>query len=263
MNERYSITVWIGFFLAILGVVVFSLSGFGYQWHWWGLGMGFTMLRWGFYIAVAGGLISIAGAIITRPKRPVRGFKYAVIGIIVSIAVCGTTWLFYSRATSAPPIHDITTDLQNPPQFQAVLSMRTNAPNKSAYFGDDSVRWQGKEVTVSEAQREAYPDIVPVQFSVSPDQAYQDALAAAKKMHWWKIQASNQLSGKIEATSTIPWFGFKDDIVIRIDSAGSGSRLDIRSDSRLGRSDIGENARRIRNYMSILKKEAGDHIISN
>jgi len=263
MNKRSSITVWIGFLLSIFGLIVFTLSGFGYQWQWWGLGMGFTLLRYGFYMSAAGGVISIIGAIIARPSRKVCGFEYALVGIVASIAVCGTTWFFYSRANTAPPIHDITTDLVNPPQFQAVLPMRKNAPNKSAYFGDDSVRWQGKMVTVSEAQREAYPDIVPVMFSVSPDQAYQYALNAAKKMDWWEIQAANPSTGRIEATSTIPWFGFKDDIVIRVDSSSSGSRLDIRSDSRLGMGDIGENARRINNYMSILKKEAGDHIVSD
>jgi len=263
MEKRFSITVWVGFFIAIVGAIVFVISGLGYQWHWWSLGMGFTLLRWGFYITLAGGLISIAGAVIARPKRPVRGFEYACIGIIVSLAVCGTAWLFQRRAAAAPPIHDVTTDIQNPPLFKAVLPLRVNAPNKSAYFGDDSVRWHGKRVTVSEAQREAYPDIVPIKLSVSTDQAYEYALAAAKKMSWWKIQAADQSAGRIEATSTIPWFGFKDDIVIRIESQDNDSRIDIRSDSRLGYSDIGENARRIRHYMKLLEQKAKGHIISD
>lgn len=263
MNKRFSITVWVGFIIAIVGAVVFGMSGLGYRWHWWSLGMGFTLLRWGFYIALLGGLISIAGAIIARPKGHVKGFEFACIGIVLSLAVCGTTLFFLHRASTAPPIHDVTTDIQNPPQFKAVLPLRAHAPNKSAYFGDDSVRWHGKLVTVSEAQREAYPDIVPVKVSVSSGQAYKYALAAAKKMNWWKIQAADQSAGRIEATSTIPWFGFKDDIVIRIENKGSDSRIDIRSDSRLGYSDIGENARRIRHYMKLLEREAKGHIISD
>lgn len=263
MGKRFSITVWVGLFISILGAVVFGISGLGYQWHWWNLGMGFTLLRWGFYIAFAGGIISIFGAIIARPNRPVRGFEYACIGIVLSIAICGTAWFFQHRAATAPPIHDVTTDIQNPPQFKAVLPLRAHAPNKSAYFGSDTVSWHGKRITVSQAQREAYPDIVPVKLSVSTEQAHKYALAAAKEMNWWKIQAADESDGRIEATSTIPWFGFKDDIVIRITNSGSNSRIDIRSDSRLGYSDIGENARRIRHYMKLLEKEAKGHIVSD
>lgn len=256
-RQRFSLMVCAAMTVALAGIVVFTISGFGYQWRWWSLGTGFGLLKWGFYISVAGGILSIIAAFVTRPGRPVRGFGFSLAGIIISLAVCGTAWFFSARASSAPPIHDVTTDTQNPPQFKAVLPLRKDAPNKSAYFGSDSVKWHGKIKTVSQWQHQEFPDIVPIMLDVPVAKAYNLALAAAKKMSWWKIQSARPEKGRIEATSTIPWFGFKDDIVIRIDSAGMGSRIDIRSDSRLGFGDIGENARRIRSYTKILKKEAG------
>ncbi len=66
----------------------------------------------------------------------------------------------------------------------------------------------------------------------------------------WKIVDENQAEGRIEATATTRWFGFKDDVVIRIaPSGGNGSRVDVRSVSRVGRSDVGTNARRIRAFL--------------
>ncbi|HJR53568.1 MAG TPA: DUF1499 domain-containing protein, partial [Gemmatimonadota bacterium] len=58
--------------------------------------------------------------------------------------------------------------------------------------------------------------------------------------------------GRIEATATTPWFGFKDDVVVRIRPEAGGSRVDVRSVSRVGRSDVGTNARRIEEYLEIV-----------
>jgi uncharacterized protein (DUF1499 family) len=85
-----------------------------------------------------------------------------------------------------------------------------------------------------------------------PAQAFDRALAAARAMSW-EIVASDPAQGRIEATATTFWFGFKDDIVVRIAAEGAGSRLDVRSLSRIGKSDVGANARRIRDYLAKVK----------
>jgi uncharacterized protein (DUF1499 family) len=73
----------------------------------------------------------------------------------------------------------------------------------------------------------------------------------------WKIVDENQAEGRIEATATTLWFGFKDDVVIRIaPSPGNGTRVDIRSVSRVGLSDLGTNARRIRTFLKMFSKKA-------
>jgi uncharacterized protein (DUF1499 family) len=142
-----------------------------------------------------------------------------------------------------PPIHDITTDTQNPPHFDAILPLRQNTPN-SAQYGGESVAAQ---------QRQAYPDIQPALLEASPEKAFDAALASARELGW-KIVATDTQQGRIEATDTTLWFGFKDDVVIRISPNDGGSRVDMRSVSRVGRSDIGKNAERIRNFMEALRR---------
>lgn len=239
-NRRLSWFALISFTIAVIAIIMFTISGFGYQWKIWGLGTGFKLLTWGAYLAMFGILITLISVIITRPGSRKSGFGISVLGLLISLVITGTALFFYHRATSAPAIHDISTDTVYPPQFKAVLPLRKNAPNGSAYGG----------AKVAELQHEFYPDIRPLILEVPPGVAYQRSLKAAHEMSWWKIQAADSLEGRIEATSTIPWFGFKDDIVVRIDTTQSGgSRIDVRSMSRLGGSDIGQNARRVRSYI--------------
>ena len=141
-----------------------------------------------------------------------------------------------------PRIHDITTDTDNPPQFVALLAVRQKAPNGATYGG----------AGIAQAQKAAYPDITPAQLETPPDRAFERALDAAQRMGW-KIIAADKAQGRIEATATTFWLRFKDDVVIRIAAAGSGSRLDVRSMSRVGRSDFGANAKRIRAFLKQLQ----------
>ncbi len=245
-NRRPSWFALISFTIAIIAIIIFTISGYGYQWKIWGLGTGFKLLTWGTYLSMFGILVTLISMIITRPGSKKSGFGLSLFGLLICLAITGTAMFFYHRATSAPPIHDITTDTVNPPQFKAVLPLRKNAPNGSDYGG----------AKVAQQQHEFYPDIRPVILDVPPGVAYQRSLKAAHEMRWWKIQAADSLEGRIEATSTIPWFGFKDDIVVRIDTTQSGgSRIDVRSMSRLGKSDIGENARRVRSYIAKIEDQ--------
>jgi uncharacterized protein (DUF1499 family) len=71
------------------------------------------------------------------------------------------------------------------------------------------------------------------------------------------VVASDPAAGRIEANETTRWFRFTDDVVIRVAPDGAGSRVDVRSVSRVGRSDFGVNAGRIRAYTAALKARAG------
>ena len=134
------------------------------------------------------------------------------------------------------PIHDVSTDRDNPPQFVAVLPLRAAA--KAANSTDYDAK-------TAELQKETYPDIGPLHLDVPPAQAFDRAAAAAREMKW-DIVATDPAQGRIEATATTFWFGFKDDVVVRIAADGSGSRVDVRSLSRIGKSDVGANAKRVR-----------------
>ena len=115
--------------------------------------------------------------------------------------------------------------------------------------GPVGVTYPGAETATK--QRSAYPDIKTAELAMPPDAAFARALDTAKSFGW-AIDASDAQSGRIEATATTPWFGFHDDIVIRVMPAANGSRVDIRSLSRVGRGDMGVNAKRIRAYLAKL-----------
>jgi uncharacterized protein (DUF1499 family) len=146
------------------------------------------------------------------------------------------------QAKRVPPIHDITTGTAHPPTFVALAPARAAAPNGLAYEG----------AAVAAAQQQAYPDIVPYDAPLPPATLFAQAAMVARDAGW-AIVAVKPQEGRIEATATNLLFGFTDDIVIRITPHEGGSQLDIRSMSRVGRSDVGVNARRIRRFLTRLK----------
>lgn len=145
-------------------------------------------------------------------------------------------------AGCAPPIHDVTTDPGDPPAFEAVLPARQGAPNPPGYGG----------AAVAEAQARLHPEVQPLGLPCPPAQAFAPALAAAKAQGW-EIVAQDPARGRIEATATTPLMRFKDDVVVRLRAEGAGTRVDLRSKSRLGRGDLGTNARRIMAYLADLR----------
>jgi uncharacterized protein (DUF1499 family) len=148
----------------------------------------------------------------------------------------------------APPIHDITTDTADPPAIIAALPARQAEHAATAAYGGPATAAQ---------QRAAYPDIVPVILPLSPAKAFDLALATARGMPRWNITATDPATGRIEASEASFWFGFVDDIAIRVAADGAGSRIDIRSLSRQGKGDLGVNAVRVRAYIAALRSAAG------
>ncbi len=229
--------------VAALGLIVIGLAGYGYRSGWWVLPTAFKVLRDGLFVSAAGLLLGLIGLVMARPGGPRRGFVLALLAVLLGGFGTGTLLRWIGRAKSVPPIHDITTDPADPPQFVAVLPLRAAAPNPATYGGPQ----------VAAQQEKAYPDIKPLVLPLPPVRAYRDALVAARSMGW-QIDAAVPTDGRIEATATTFWFGFKDDVVVRIRPEGNGSRVDVRSVSRVGGSDVGTNARRVRAYLARLKE---------
>jgi uncharacterized protein (DUF1499 family) len=158
------------------------------------------------------------------------------IATLLGIAALFNAGMSMSGAGGAP-IHDISTDTADPPQFIAVAELRGPNDNPVAYAGAETAALQAV----------AYPDIQTLVFSDSPAVIFDTALATAASMGW-EIIASDIDTGHIEATATTPYVGFKDDVVIRVRSRNAETLVDVRSKSRFGRGDMGVNARRIREY---------------
>jgi uncharacterized protein (DUF1499 family) len=242
-NPSTSRVVQLGALLALVSALLLLAAPFGYRFGILPLRTALlTVFAWGVYGGAAAAIVSLIGLVVTllRPKEARRGLPLAVIGLLAGVVFFGMGGRF-RMGEPAPPIHDITTDIEDPPQYVAVLPLRATAPNKTAYGGEK----------ISAQQHKAYPDVKPVMLSAPPTQAFDRALAAARRMGW-EMVAADPTAGRIEATDTTLWFGFRDDVVIRVRAADGGSRIDVRSLSRVGGGDVGTNARRIRAYMKAL-----------
>ena len=232
-------TATLGFVLSAMGITAAMGAGAGARLALWDFPQGFRILNWAAYFGIAGTVMSLAGAILGRPGKGRRGFSLALAGIVLGALAFGVPGNWYRIAKRVPMIHDITTDTENPPIFVSVLALRKDAPNSTIYGGPE----------ISAQQHAAYPDIRPLVSDIPPAQAYERASSVARQM-CWKIVDENPAEGRIEGTATTRWFGFKDDVVIRIaPTADNGSRVDIRSVSRVGLSDVGTNARRVRAFL--------------
>ncbi len=233
--------VMLGAGLLVLAAITLLAAPLGYR-----LGMLplrtalLTVFRWGAYLAATAAGVSAVGLVLLlfRPKDMRRGVSLAGVSLLLAISLFAVPYS-WRLGPAVPPIHDITTDTQDPPQFVAVVPL--NTPDRTVYEGD----------RIASLQREAYPDLQPVVLSVPPAQAYERALETVHEMGWDLVEAE-PASRRIEATDTTFWFGFKDDVVIRVRPDGEGSRVDVRSLSRVGGGDVGTNARRIRAYVAAM-----------
>lgn len=241
-TRSLSVIAATGFVLALAAATAGALAGPAYRLSILPLHGAFTLLRWAAYGGAAAGAVSILGLIHARPGARPRGLWIALLGLLVGATVF---WLPYSQlrsARSVPPIHDITTDTVNAPAFRAAVALRGPGANSTAYGGE----------AVARQQRTAYPDIRPAVFAVPADRVFAAALNTARDMGW-RIVDSAPDQGRIEAVDTTFWFGFKDDVVVRIKKIEHGTRVDVRSASRVGVSDVGTNARRVRRFLAALR----------
>jgi uncharacterized protein (DUF1499 family) len=235
-----------GFFLALLAGAALLLAGVSNRLQWLDFRPALTLFRWAAYGGAAAAALSLLGLILARPGSARRGFPLAMLGLVLGLVVVGIPWQWWQKAQRLPFIHDITTDLENPPVFVAILPLRADAPNSAEYGGPE----------IAAQQRAGYPDLGPLTLQEPPAPAFTRALEAARAMGW-EIVASEPTEGRIEATATTFWFGFKDDVVVRVTPTDGGSRIDVRSVSRVGRSDVGANAKRITAYLARIAKNGG------
>ena len=247
------LTLWVVYSVVAIAVVAFLamlLPGPLYRIRILSLGSAFRSIKYGAY----GGIGAVVLGVVLLPMVwRARGRAVRFIGPILAIVLGGIAWgvpyLWLKKAESVPPIHDITTDTRNPPQFLPdVVALRAaaHASNSTVYGG----------ARVAALQKKAYPDIRPMLFGLPAAQVFSGALRGVKAMGW-KLDSEYPSLGIIEASSTTLWFGFTDDIVIRIEPLSVGSRLDIRSESRIGGSDIGRNAARILRFQAVLYRTLG------
>ncbi len=230
----------LAFVLSILTIAVVVMAAVGFRMEWWGYGSSLKILRAAAYGGAFTAMVSLAAIMLTWPGRRRRGLVLSVSGLLIVTATLAMP-LYWNHAKSRlPPIQDISTDLENPPEFWEAPTSRTTHPGEP----------------IAEQQRAAYPDIQALTLAAPSERVLADAVALVAEFGW-KLVAADPGEGRIEATVTTFWYGFKDDVVIRLTPTGANTRVDMRSTSRFGGGgDGGSNANRIRNFLEALKKSA-------
>lgn len=193
----------------------------------------------GFYSTLLGVLIGLVaflvGVIAFFMKKRDRGTWFALSGILPAILLVAIA----GGGLSVPPINDISTDLDNPPEFVAALDLEPNKDRDMDYPEE-----------FKEQVRDFYTDLKPLTIDASPAEAYEKALNAAKAHSDWTITREDAANYTFEGYATTAIYKWKDDFIVRVQPEGDGARIDMRSKSRDGRSDLGANAARIQSFFS-------------
>jgi len=251
-NPRGANSGWRGWlagpalFLGLVSVLALAAAPLSWREGWLRLGSSFGLLAVAALAAVLGAVLAIMAFIFAG-----RSFGLWRVVLLIGVLLLGAGYILLPVRLwmrHAPAIHDITTDTADPPALIAPLAARAAEHGASAAYGGPAIAAQ---------QQKAYPDIAPLTLPLAPAKAFDLALATARTMPRWSVTASDPTTGRIEASQASFWFGFVDDVVIRVTPAGEGSRIDIRSVSRQGKGDLGVNADRVRAYLAALKAAAG------
>jgi uncharacterized protein (DUF1499 family) len=231
--------------VGILCAAAALLAGPAYRTEVLPLGESLQTMRWAATVAIGGTVAALLAVLLSvAPSVPVRARGVAALALLINVLVAAPPLYMYWQAQHLPKIHDISTDSDNPPSFEAVLPLRKGARNAVAY-----------PASTAAEQRKGYPDIGPLTLPLAPQVAFERALQAARAMAW-DVVAAEPEALRIEATDTTLLFGFKDDVVVRITPQAQGSVVDVRSLSRVGGSDFGTNAKRVRAYLRRLSDSA-------
>lgn len=230
--------MYIGFILALLCAVAAVGSGLGYRLGLWHFRTGFEILKWSFFVSGATLLMLLACMFFVQTKTRADSM-IGITGIIICLVLVYVPYSWKKTLDAYPYIHDISTDTLNPPDFVIVDQLRA--------ADDHSIEYDGLEV--AELQVKAYPDIKTLVIDGDIEKHLQSAENVLNDMNLDIVSVDIE-SGRIEAVATSFLFGFKDDMVIRMtETDGAQVAVDVRSKSRVGKSDLGQNAKRIRRFM--------------
>jgi hypothetical protein len=244
-----------GYLVLITGVgalVWGAVAAVGTGWGFWAYTSGLKGVAGAFLLGVAALLMGLVQEWRVRKSTtpPLRARRW--VGMLVALVYVGWVGTFLVKALTVPAIHDISTDLADPPTFQT-LQMR--ADNLDNVPGADDAKMRGltPEQRWAMVHQKAYGDIrsVRVNEPVASVVAKAERLAKARG---WDVAISLPEEGRLEATETSAFFQFKDDVVLRVrpSATGAGSIVDMRSVSRVGQSDLGMNAKRVRSFLADL-----------
>ena len=231
MTTWWSRTALLG---ALGAAALLPIGALGTRFGLWNLGFGFQLLMVGSGLAAAVALGAIAAVAIAWRRRLSSDLRAAAVGLLIGLLTVAYVGMLRQTAQTVPPIHNISTDTDDPPQFIEIVALR----------GEESNPLDLDAQTIAPLQAEAYPWVTPLTMQAAPEAAFAKARAALQDLGV-EVVAEHPDQGLIEATATTFWFGFKDDVAVRVRPHPEGALVDVRSVSRVGMSDLGVNAKRI------------------
>jgi uncharacterized protein (DUF1499 family) len=236
MTQNFSLALrLLGF-----GLLLFAISGPLHRFGGFHYRLAMLVMVLGVGLLVVG--VVTGGLAIAASLRGGTGVPRVVaLLVLVALIPLGMVASMIVTGFRVPAIHDITTDTEDPPAFKALLPLRQGAESPAEYDGPEAAR----------LQKGGYPDLAPLRVPQAPPVVLPAAAAVAGQLGW-EVQVVAPVDGRLEALATTKWFGFTDDVVVRVRPEGGGSIVDIRSKSRVGRSDLGANATRIRKFLAAL-----------
>ncbi len=229
---------------AVVGIAALPIGALGTKLGIWSFMGGFALLGVGVILATIVFFLGIIGAVYTNSKGLTSDRSACLTGVVISAVILVLMGNQFMTASSVPPIHNISTDTQDPPQFTTLVAVREADENVNPHEYDTE--------KLAQVQREAYPQIKPLVSSASKAEMFGKAVQALESLGM-EVASQDPVAGVVEATDETFWFGFKDDVVVRVQSQGSGSVVDVRSVSRVGQSDLGKNAARIGEILALLQ----------
>lgn len=247
MKKLQQILVILALVLAAAGLIGAMASGLGARLGVWEFGTGFGVLKWSVYTAIGAAVLSLAGAALAVPARAKVLDIRLVAALVVGLAVFAVPYSVARQFKKTPTVADATTNIEDPPSFVALAPVwEKMAKNPLEY----------RRAEAADLQRRYFPDLTAgAEFDQPPAEVVRRAVSVARDMGFDVAEAAPD-QGRLEATDTTFWFGFKDDIVLRARAQDNGrTRVDIRSASRVGYLDGGTNARRIQAFLRRLQAE--------
>jgi Protein of unknown function (DUF1499) len=240
------------FWLGLASPIVALGGALGSAWGFWDFGKGFLALAGAFVLAFMAVAMGFGVGARNRKKGVSAPKLHRFAGMAIGIGMIGWLSSLAFTAFTVAPIHDISTDLADPPQFQTLV---LRADNWDAIPGANDAGMKGMtpQQRWEVIHRGAYGDVRTVRIS----EPVVDVLAKAERLaknRGWDIAISDSAKGRLEATAVTRFFGFKDDVVVRVRATedGQSSLVDMRSVSRVGVSDLGANAKRVRSFLADL-----------
>lgn len=214
--------------------------------EWWHHSTGLTLLRWSVYLGIAGLLASLVATVLSSTSGG-WGIRRAVGCLLVLSVFLALPLSHWWSARTLPVLNDVTTDVADPPSFREAPDLRE--PDQNSVEPPEQEELQ-QQLTV-------YSGVRPLRLEADPRRVF-DRVAYTTRVLGWEVVNEDPEEGILEAVDRTFWFGFTDDVVVRIRDLNGGSRIDVRSSSRVGRHDLGRNARRILRFLRQLEQHSGE-----